>query len=196
MKMTFLATLVTAVLFSSFTFTNPVLEDKTIDIQKSTVEWKAYKVGGNHYGTVDIKTGSVQLKDGVLVGGQFTMDMTSIIVTDISGGGKESLEEHLRSDHFFNTTEFNTADLKIISVTYNNNGRYTIEADVTIKNNTQSVKFEATGSLEDGIFSAAATIKLDRSKFDVRYGSPSFFDDLGDKVIYDDFDINVNIVSK
>jgi len=196
MKMTFLATVVTAVLFSSFTFTNPVLEDKTIDIQKSTVEWKAYKLGGSHYGTVDIETGSVQLTDGVLVGGQFTMDMTSMIVTDISGGGKESLEEHLRSDHFFNTTEFGTADLKITSVNYNDNGRYTIEADVTIKNTTQAVTFEATGNFEDGNFSASAAIKSDRSKFDVRYGSPSFFDDLGDKVIYDDFDINVNIVTK
>ena len=196
MKMTFLATVVTAVLFSSFTFTNPVLEDKTIDIQKSTVEWKAYKLGGSHYGTVDIETGSVQLTDGVLVGGQFTMDMTSMIVTDISGGGKESLEGHLSSADFFNTAEFKTADLKITSVNYNDNGRYTIEADVTIKNTTQAVTFEATGNFEDGNFSASAAIKLDRSKFDVRYGSPSFFDDLGDKVIYDDFDINVNIVTK
>jgi len=196
MKMTFLATLVTAVLFSSFTYTNPVLEDKTIDIQKSTVEWKAYKVGGNHYGTVDIESGSVQLQDGVLVGGEFTMNMASIIVTDISGGGKKSLEGHLNSEDFFSTVKHKKAKLMITSVKYNENGRYEIQADVTIKNIKQAVTFEATGNFENGNFSASAAIKLDRSKFDVRYGSPSFFDDLGDKVIYDDFEINVNIVTK
>ena len=196
MKATFLASLVSLILFSSFTATDPVIESKAVDVQKSMVEWKAYKMGGRHYGTVNIKEGNIETKDGVLSGGQFTMDMSSILVTDISGGGKASLEEHLKSDHFFNTAEYTTADLKITSSTFNGNGRYKIDADVTIKGITQSVSFDATGYTQDGKFSATATIKLDRSKFDVRYGSTSFFDNLGDKVIYDDFDIMVNIVTE
>lgn len=195
MKSTILTTLLGLIIFSSFTSTDPVVENKSVDNQKSMVEWKAYKMGGRHYGTVNIKEGSVELSDGVLTGGQFTMDMTSILVTDITGGGKTSLEEHLKSDHFFNIEEFNTADLKITAVDFKGNGRYEIVADITIKEITQTVNFEATGYSQKGKFSAAATIKLDRSKFNVRYGSSSFFDNLGDKVIYDDFDIMVNIVT-
>lgn len=195
MKSTILTTFLSVILLCSFTITDPVVENKSVDVQKSQVEWKAYKMGGRHYGTVNIKDGSVELSDGVLVGGQFTMDMTSILVTDITGGGKSSLEGHLNSPDFFSVEKFNTADLKITSVEFKGNGRYDIVADVTIKNITQSVSFEATGYSQKGKFSAAATIKLDRSKFDVRYGSSSFFDNLGDKVIYDDFDIMVNLVT-
>ena len=195
MKSTILTTLLGLILFSSFTSTDPVVESKSIDVQKSMVEWKAYKMGGRHYGTVNIKEGNVKLSDGVLTGGEFTMDMTSILVTDITGGGKTSLEGHLNSPDFFSVEKFNTANLKITSVEFKGNGRYNIVADITIKDITQAVSFEATGYSQKGKFSAAATIKLDRSKFDVRYGSSSFFDNLGDKVIYDDFDIMVNIVT-
>lgn len=171
-------------------------QSQEINTLASQVEWQAYKVGGKHFGTINIKSGSVDLKDGQLVGGTFVLDMPTITVTDLTGKGKSSLEGHLKSADFFDAANHTESTLTITDVEYNGNGRYVIQAKVSIKGIEQDVKFEATGYNNKGQFSASASFKLDRSLFDVRYGSESFFDNLGDKAIYDDFDIKVEIETK
>jgi polyisoprenoid-binding protein YceI len=115
--------------------------------------------------------------------------MTSLIVTDLSGGGKTKLEGHLKSDDFFGVANHETAKLSITSVSQNDKNTYDIEGDLTIKGKTNSIEFNMT---IDGN-SAIAKLKVDRTKYGIRYGSASFFNDLKDKAIYDEFDLNVNL---
>ncbi len=170
-------------------------DDKTtynVDVAKSTVTWNGYKVTGEHAGTVAISEGTVVMDGDKLVGGEFTIDMTSIAVTDLSGDMQGKLEGHLKSDDFFGVATYPTATLKITKVKSKSDG-YHVTADLTIKGITEPIEFMATVKEKDGMMHAMGDIKIDRSKYNVRYGSNSFFDNLGDKAIYDEFDMSVNL---
>lgn len=166
-------------------------QNKAIDVKKSTIKWVGKKVTGQHEGTVNFKSGTLALKGGKLSGGSFTVDMTSIAVTDLEAGkGKEKLEGHLKNDDFFATDKFATAKVDFKTVQAKPNNVYTVTADLTVKGKTAPVTFDLTL----GKNSASAAFKIDRAKYDVKYASKSFFDSLGDNVIYDEFDVNVNLV--
>lgn len=175
-------------------FTTPaVVETSKVKISESKVLWKGYKVTGQHSGTVNIKDGDLQFTDGALSGGSFTIDMTSLKVTDLSGGMAAKLEGHLKSPDFFGVEKHPTASLKITkAVSRGTPGSYKIVADLTIKETTKKIKFQT--QLSDDNKTATAKITIDRSDFNVRYGSGSFFDGLGDKTIYDEFDLDVKLV--
>lgn len=160
-------------------------EKKEIKVDNSKLVWKGYKVTGSHEGTVDIKSGSLIFKEGVLTGGDIAIDMRSIESTDLTGEYKGKLEGHLKSDDFFGVEKFPMATLKLTKVKPAGKNSYTATGDMTIKGITNSV------NLEISVYGnkANATIKIDRSKFDVRYGSTSFFDNLKDSAIYDEFDL-------
>lgn len=150
-----------------------------ISSSESSVNWVASKVtGSNHTGTVSITEGGLQIVGGAIEGGKFTIDMTTINVTDLDGGMKTKLEGHLNSPDFFDTEKFKTANLTIVSVEGNN-----VTANLTIKGIMHEVQFPVELSTENGVLTASANIEVDRSKYDVRYGSDSFFDNLGNKAI-------------
>ena len=170
--------------------TNPPAK-KTVDVSKSTINWKASKVTGTHTGTVGIKSGSLDIEKGKLKGGSFVVDMKSIVVTDLSGTGKERLEGHLNSDDFFSTAKFAEAKLEITKVTeMAMKGEFAVTANLTIKGISKPISFVAKTSEN----SATASIKIDRTKYDIKYGSGSFFENLGDKAIDDTFELNINLV--
>jgi polyisoprenoid-binding protein YceI len=104
-----------------------------VDLEASSVEWKAYKVTGEHMGTVNLKSGILMFEGGKLTGGQFEVDMTSINVTDLTGEYKGKLEGHLKSDDFFGVEKNPTASLILTNVIPNGVDRYKIEGDLTIK---------------------------------------------------------------
>lgn len=185
MKRTLIAT-VFAVLISAYGFANPVDgEKKEVNASSSTLTWKGYKVTGSHTGTIGIQSGHLEFDGDKLIGGEFVVNMTSLVSTDLSGGGKAKLEGHLKSDDFFGVEKFPTAKLVFKKVKADGKNAYEVTGDLTIKGITKSVTFEVA------VFGSKATadLTIDRSKFDVRYGSGSFFDNLGDKTIYDDFKI-------
>jgi polyisoprenoid-binding protein YceI len=115
--------------------------------------------------------------------------MTTINTTDLEGKGKASLDGHLKSDDFFGTEKFPTATLVIKSIGEKAANVYSVTADLTIKGKTEPVKFE----LNVAGTTASAALKVNRTKYDIKYGSGSFFSDLGDKTISDDFDLNVKL---
>ncbi len=167
-------------------------EKKEVNVSQSTVTWKGYKVTGSHEGKINLKSGFLMMESGKLTGGEFVVDMTSITNTDMTAGnGKEKLEGHLKSDDFFGVANHPTAKLVFTSVKpFDKNSKsYSVSGDLTIKGITKPVTL-VVSMFEN---KATATIKVDRSKFDVRYGSGSFFDDLGDKAIYDEFDLVVDL---
>ena len=164
------------------------ISEKKVDIEQSKIAWKGYKVTGKHEGTIDLKEGTLVFEGDKLKGGNFVVDMTSLTDTDLEGEWKGKLEGHLKSDDFFGVEKHPTASLTFTDV-QKNGDHYTVTGDLTIKNITNPITFDLT--VEEN--SAKAILKIDRSKFDVRYGSPSFFNDLKDKAIYDEFDLNVSL---
>ena len=169
---------------------NPVEENKKeVNTKTSKVTWKAYKVTGSHTGTVTLNAGSLIFDDNKLTGGEFEVDMTSLISTDLEGEYKGKLEGHLKSDDFFGVEKFPTSKLVFTKVTASGKNSYEVTGDLTIKGITKSVKLDVSvyGS------KATATMKVDRAQYDVQYGSGSFFENLGDKTIYDEFDLVVDL---
>jgi len=173
-----------ALSFMSFT----ALKNKTVKIEESSITWKGYKVGGEHTGTIDLKSGSLIFKGRKLTGGNFIIDMTSINTTDLSGDYKGKLDGHLKSNDFFGVEKFPTATLNITSAT-GKAGVYNVKADITIKGITEAIDFVMT--VNDN--TATANLKIDRTKHNITYQSPSLLETLKDKAIYDDFDLNVTL---
>lgn len=163
--------------------------NKEINIKESNITWKGKKVTGSHTGTIQLKDGHFKVEDGQPVGGEFIMDMTSLISTDLTGENKAKLEGHLKSDDFFGVENYPTSKLVITSISEKDDGIYGVVADLTIKNKTNNVTFD----LDWNENSASTAFSIDRSKFDVRYGSGSFFDNLGDQTVYDNFDLIINL---
>ena len=187
-----------ALVIMSFSDPHGELKDGSyeIDSKKSIVIWNGKKVTGEHSGTIQLKTGELVIADGKLSGGTFEIDMTTIDVTDLEGEWKDKLNNHLKSEDFFGVKKFPTATLAITKVTANgSSGDYKVMADLTIKSTTKQINFDAHVHGE-GSLSATAEITIDRSEYDVRYGSGSFFDNLGDKTIYDDFILKINLATK
>ncbi len=180
----------------NFTFNNlnsvsNLANDEVVPVntQKSTVKWKGEKVTGFHEGIINIKSANLTFNNDELTGGEVTIDMSTINCTDLSGPYKNKLEEHLNSNDFFNVSEYPISKLKITKCTKVNESMYNVVADLTIKNVTESIEFET--ELLNNI--ATVDLNIDRTKFDIKYSSGSFFKNLGDKMIYDNFNLRVSI---
>jgi polyisoprenoid-binding protein YceI len=169
----------------TLSFTRVSKEKKEIKTDVSKVVWKGYKVTGSHEGTIAIQSGNLVFEADKLTGGEFVIDMTTINTTDLSGDMKGKLEGHLKSDDFFGVESHPTATLVFTNVTTSGKNAYNVTGDLTIKGKTNPVNF--TMSIYGN--KATASLKIDRTKYDVKYGSTSFFDGLKDKAIYDEFDL-------
>jgi polyisoprenoid-binding protein YceI len=167
-----------------------------VDTNASVIVWTGYKVTGQHTGTVKVKNGSVQFTDGKLSGGSFDIDMTTIKDTDMEGEYATKLVGHLASEDFFGVAKFPTSKFVITrAIPQDSKGNYKIIGNLTIKETTKEVKFLAAVTESGNKVTASGKIIVDRSEFNVKYGSGSFFDGLGDKTIYDEFDLQVNLVA-
>lgn len=165
-----------------------------VDVKASEIVWKAYKVTGAHTGKLQLKSGSLTFNNDQLTGGSFEIDMNSISCTDMSGGMADKLVGHLKSEDFFNVAQHPTAKLAITKVISRGTpGAYKVQGNLTIKGITNAIKFNADIKEEGGKKWATTKITLDRADYDIRYGSGSFFENLGDKTIYDEFDLEVKI---
>ncbi len=171
-------------------------KDVDINTKASTIEWTGSKVvGKSHSGTLQLASGSLDISKGVLKGGSFVVDMTTLEDTDLTGEWKGKLEGHLKSDDFFGVEKFPTAEFKTTKVKAKGDGTYDVTGNITIKGITESISFTSSLAEAGDGYEASASITIDRSKFDVRYGSGSFFDDLGDKAISDEFTLEVKLVT-
>ena len=166
-----------------------------VDASKSVVKWHAKKVTGEHFGTVNLTSGALNLDGSKISGGTFEIDMTSIKCTDLTDAGYNAkLVGHLKSDDFF-SVEKNPKAKFVIKKVEGSGANYNITGDMTIKGITQSITFPATVKADASGVTATAKITLDRSKWDVRYGSKTFFPTIGDKMINDDFAIDLTLAA-
>jgi len=182
---------------------NSKVADKVYKLQPqlSTLGWEGKKVTGQHNGNVQFKDGTVMVRGNQIVGGTFTVDMNSLKVEDIKDAETNGkLMGHLRSDDFFSIEKNPTATFKITKVTpmkadaAGNNS--TITGDLTIKGITKPVTFPAKTGVKGDLASASGTANIDRTKYDIKYGSKSFFESIGDKAIMDEFTMSFNVIAK
>ena len=163
-----------------------------IETVQSQITWTGREVSTSyHYGTLDFVSGNFEISNGAIVNGEFIVDMTSINNQDMEGDRKARLEGHLKSDDFFSVESYPTAAISINSSELISDGKWNVSADLSIKGFTHPVNFEMTSS-EDGW---SANLVFDRSKYDVRFRSGSFFENLGDKLIYDDIELSINLTT-
>ena len=173
----------------AFTTATVSAQSKKIDASKSTINWVGKKVTGQHNGTVNFKDGVVAFKGKNLTGGNFTVDMTSLTATDLSGEYQGKLNGHLKSEDFFGTEKNPTAALVFKKIKAKGNNVYAVTANLTIKGKTNPVNFDLTVNGN----TATTKFNVDRTKYDIKYGSGSFFDNLGDKAISNEFELEVNL---
>jgi polyisoprenoid-binding protein YceI len=179
-------------LFAAAEFVAPATVSKT----ESQVRWEASKVTGTHWGYVPLKNATLDYSGGKIKGGSFDKDMVNLTVEDLTDAkSKGNLTGHLKSDDFFSVEKFNTSSFKITEAKSSNGTDYTITGNLTIKGITQKISFPAKVSVAGKKVTATGQIKFDRTKFEIKYRSGSYFEDLADKMIYDEVKLDVKLVA-
>jgi polyisoprenoid-binding protein YceI len=178
---------------SGLILVNVAAQNKLVaDTAKTKLLWFGEKVTGQHTGTIKLKSGWLNLQDNKITSGEFNINMSSIKDSEAN----KNLEGHLKSDEFFGVEKFPTAKLILTGSTTFEKGSCVVTGNLTIKDVTNPVEFKAVmQKKEDGVW-FFANIIIDRTKYNIRYGSGSFFENLGDKTIYDDFNLKVNLLVK
>jgi polyisoprenoid-binding protein YceI len=182
---------------SLMSFTTMLNQDHVkVNIEASTVKWTGSKITSSHEGDIKISSGKLVLEDGMLVGGEFVIDMTSMVCTDLKPNeGGDKLVKHLKADDFFGVENHPTSTLKITNVSHVSASNYLITADLTIKGITHPVDFNADVKINNEAYLATATLVFDRTKYGIEYNSGSFFDNLGDYLILDDITLELFLLS-
>ena len=162
-----------------------------IENETSYVTWTGREVSTSfHYGTIDLASGQFELSEGLISSGEFVVDMTSIKNQDLpSEFAQDRLETHLKSDDFFSVEAYPTAKISISQSAIISEGKWLVSADLTIKNFTHPIEFEMVNSVEGW----NASLVFDRSLYEVKFRSGTFFEMLGDKMIYDDIELEINL---
>lgn len=168
-------------------------QDKLIpDKEKTKLAWLGEKVTGQHTGTIDLQSGWLTLRDNRIVAGEFNIDMASLKESERN----ERFEKDLKSDNFFSVEKFPVSKLVITGSTPFDKGAGVVSGNLTIKGVTNPIEFKAIMQKSDEGTWFFANIIIDRTKYNIRYGSGTFFDNLGDKTIYDEFKLKVNLLVK
>ena len=190
-KLLSVTTLCTAVILF-MAFTKPVkTETFKVDTELSSIDWIGRKVTGQHTGKIKITSGEVKMSGKAVKGGSFTMDMTSIT------SDSERLTGHLKTDDFFSVEKNPTSAFVITKVTASGKDRINVTGNLTIKGITNEITFPATVKKQgNAIVAVAKNVMVNRAKYDIRYGSKSFFNDIGNKAIDDEFELGINLVAK
>ena len=186
--------LVAAFLISSFTI-SPHTNDVKVNTKNSKLIWTGSKPTGSHTGTIDILSGFLTFDHGNFVGGTFSIDMQSLATNDMSEESNKKLDRHLKNEDFFDVEKFSDANLKITKVFKIDDRNYSVLADLTMKGITNPISFEAEVTGSGNSFVAAAKFTIDRTKWGVEYKSGNIFKNLGDKIIYDDIELDVFLIS-
>ena len=167
-------------------------------IDDSELSWIGTELSTKtHTGTIDFTDGTIVVDSNNTISGNVRINMSTINVTDLQGRSKEMLERHLRSSDFFEVESFSEAKFSFISKSFDKlSNQISFVGDLTIKDITNPISFNATLLETSPFLKAKAVLSFDRSKYNVRFRSGNFFENLGDKLILDDIDVNIRLVTK
>ena len=173
---------------------------KNFDTEKSIAQWTGSKKIVKNWtdrGTIKIKQGFASFENGVLKGGEVVFDMNTITATSTGKGeGQDYLSTHLKSDDFFAVSTYPESKFIITSVAKESGNIYQVTGDLTIKGKTNPVSFPAEVRASNGQTTIIGGLMLDRTLWEVKFGSDKFFQDLGDNVISDEFSIEFTVITK
>jgi polyisoprenoid-binding protein YceI len=168
-----------------------------VNTDKSMIEWKGFKPTGSHTGTMTLNAGKLDLNDGTIESGNFTIDMNSIMVTDIpvEEEGNAKLTNHLKNADFFNVEAYPTATFEITGIETTNE-KTMLSGNLTILEKTNNISFPISTKMDNGIMTLTSeTFTIDRTKWNIEYASKSFVENIGDKFINDDMELKVTLVA-
>lgn len=164
---------------------------------QSNVNWVGKKVTGAHDGTIAIKEGNFIFNNGKLTDGSVIIDTNSITILDITDSETNAqFAGHLASDDFFSIKKFPTASLEITKTTEQTPANYLVEGNLTIKGISHFIAFNLEININQNVLKAIGKIVIDRTKYDMKFRSGNFFTNLGDTLIYNEFELNVNIIAQ
>ena len=179
--------------------------DYSVDVTNSVINWEGSKPTATHTGTINLSEGMISVADGNVTGGSFTIDMNSIVVTDLEGNQKAYLEAHLKgsnedkADDFFNVNKYPTAAFEITKVTAlqgDAEATHLIYGNLTMKETVKEIGFKAKVEMNNGTINVSTpAFTIDRTQWGIKYGSPSFFENLKDKAISNDIGLRVNLTA-
>lgn len=183
-------------IFAIFTISSFSAE-YAIDANAIKLKWTGEKFGGEHYGMIQSKGGYLNVEGGKITGGKVVIDMESMTCDDLEPGEwHDKLIGHLKSDDFFGVDKFKTANFEIFAVKDKGNGDIKVTGKLTLKGITKQVTFDAKYKMDGNKIMAEGRMVVDRTKYDIKYGSGSFFDVAQDKLIYDEFFIDINLTAQ
>lgn len=168
-----------------------------VDKIESVVTWKGSGLINSqmeHTGYVDILKGELVIEKGQLVGGTVEVDMNTI--ADDFHRKNNKLVSHLKSADFLDVEKFPISTFAITKVASPNEGNVNVTGDLTIKGITHAVIFPAKIEVKDGVVHANGKVSIDRTQWDVRYRSGTFYSDLADSAISDSVEFEMKIVAK
>jgi len=172
-----------------------------VDSEASIIDWKGKKPGTTHTGTLSIAKGTLTLNDGMIGSGEFVFDMSTIVVTDLEGKQKDNLEAHLKGTvegkegDFFNINKYPTGNFVITNVE-EKEGKTHVSGNLTLKEITKNISFPATVTTEgDRVLITSDEFAIDRTEWEINFGSQSVFNNLGDNFIYDDIELTISVVA-
>lgn len=163
-----------------------------VDVKSSVMNWTGSKVtGSSHSGTLKLKSGNLSFEDGKITSGEFMVDMNTML----EGGKETGAVKHLKNEDFFDVEKYSFSKFVVTSSEKLSNGDVKVTGNLTIKDQTHPVTFTASITESGNEVTAKTSFSIDRTKWGVRYGSGSFFDDLGNKAIKDNIDYSLEIVA-
>lgn len=198
----FKTTLLSAFVFVGSSVFASAGETLKVDATGTVLNWSGKKVTGAHNGKISVKAGELTVSGANITGGKVTVDMNSMTcedITDAETNGK--FLGHMKSEDFFDVKKFPTAEFAITKVSPLKSkdaqgNTHEIEGNMTIRGKTNPVKFPAKVEMAKGSLKASGELTIDRTQFDIKYGSGKFFKGLADKAINDEFKIGLNLVAK
>lgn len=170
-----------------------------LDTQASQIHWKGSKaIGSSHEGNINFKSGEIVMSEKNVKSAHFNVDMNTLTNKDLAGSPEyqTKLVNHLKSEDFFNVSKHSESSFKLTSATKKSDTEYMVKGTLTMIGKTQPIEFPATVNIADDQLTAKANIKVDRTRWDLKYGSGKFFKNLGDKMINDEFELTFDIVAK
>ncbi len=172
-----------------------------VDTTSSVIEWQGEKPTGKHTGTIQIAEGNFHANDSIVESGTFLIDMSSITVTDLEGKQKENLENHLKGTvegkegDFFNVNEYPDARFEVTGLS-EDNGQTMLQGNLTMKGETKNVEFPVNiNRTGDQLELTSETFTIDRTQWNVNFGSKSVFDSLGDNFINDEIELTIKVMA-
>jgi polyisoprenoid-binding protein YceI len=167
-----------------------------VDLASSVITWKGTKPTGAHDGTIMLQEGSLNLEAGKLTGGTFVIEMSSIKNLDLDAESAAKIEGHLSAPDFFDVATYATSKFVITSV-IEAEGKLAVTGNLTVKDITKSITIPAT-LLSVGNVTTFKSDKfnIDRTEFNIKYASKTFFDNLKDKFIDDAIELSFTVNTK